>query len=84
MPIAISKDYPKADVVVIGFTDSVGPVEIDPKLSLKRATRITDELNKSKLPAKPAGLGRQSPVGDNATEEGRARNRRSEIWVVTE
>ena len=84
LPIAISKDYPKADVVVIGFTDSVGPVEIDPKLSLKRATRITDELNKSKLPAKPAGLGRQSPVGDNATEEGRARNRRSEIWVVTE
>jgi outer membrane protein OmpA-like peptidoglycan-associated protein len=84
LPITIARDFPNADVVVIGFTDSVGPVEIDPKLSLQRATRITDELNKSKLPAKPAGLGRQSPVGDNTTEEGRARNRRSEVWVVPE
>ena len=84
LPVTIARDFPKADVVVIGFTDNVGPVEIDPKLSLQRAMRITDELNKSKLPAKPAGLGRQSPVGDNATEEGRARNRRSEVWVVPE
>lgn len=84
LPIAIAREYPKADVVVIGFTDNVGPVGIDPKLSLQRATRITDELNKSKLPAKPAGLGRQSPVGDNATDEGRARNRRAEVWVVPE
>lgn len=84
LPVTIARDFPKADVVVIGFTDNVGPVEIDPKLSLQRAMRITDELNKSKLPAKPAGLGRQSPVGDNATDEGRARNRRSEVWVVPE
>ncbi|MEI6756168.1 MAG: phosphate ABC transporter substrate-binding/OmpA family protein, partial [bacterium] len=84
LPVTIARDFPKADVVVIGFTDNVGPVEIDPKLSLQRAMRITDELNKSKLPAKPAGLGRQSPVGDNATEDGRARNRRSEVWVVPE
>ncbi|MCX6873455.1 MAG: phosphate ABC transporter substrate-binding/OmpA family protein [Verrucomicrobia bacterium] len=82
LPLTIAREFPKADVVVIGFTDNVGSVEIDPKLSLQRAKRITDELNKSKLPAKPAGLGRQSPVGDNATEEGRARNRRSEVWVV--
>jgi outer membrane protein OmpA-like peptidoglycan-associated protein len=84
LPIVIARDFPKAEVVVIGFTDNVGSVEIDPKLSLQRAMRITDELNKSKLPAKPAGLGRQLPVGDNATEEGRARNRRSEVWVVLE
>ena len=84
LPIAIARDFPKAEVVVIGFTDNLGPVTIDPKLSLQRATRITDELNKSKLSAKPAGLGRQSPVGDNTTDEGRARNRRSEVWVVPE
>jgi outer membrane protein OmpA-like peptidoglycan-associated protein len=84
LPIAIARDFSKADVVVIGFTDNVGSVGIDPKLSLQRATRITDELNKSMLSAKPAGLGRQSPVGDNTTEEGRARNRRSEVWVVPE
>lgn len=80
----IVKDFPKADVVVIGFTDNVGSEAIDTKLSLQRAVRITDELNKSNLSAKPAGFGRQTPVGDNTTEEGRARNRRAEVWVVPE
>jgi outer membrane protein OmpA-like peptidoglycan-associated protein len=82
--VTIVKDFPKADVVVIGFTDDVGSEEIDTKLSLNRAVRITDELNKSNISAKPAGFGRQTPVGDNTTEEGRARNRRAEVWVVPE
>ena len=82
--VTIVKDFPQADVVVIGFTDDVGSEEFDPKLSLQRAVRITDELNKSNLSAKPAGFGRQTPVGDNTTEEGRARNRRAEVWVVPE
>ncbi len=84
LPITIAKEFQKADVVVIGFTDNVGPIEKDPILSLQRAKVITDELNKSKLPAQPAGLGRQAAVGDNATEVGRASNRRSEVWVVPE
>lgn len=82
--VSIPKDFPKADVVVIGFTDNIGSEAIDTKLSLQRAVRITDELNKSNLSAKPAGFGRQTPVGDNTTEEGRARNRRAEVWVVPE
>jgi outer membrane protein OmpA-like peptidoglycan-associated protein len=54
------------------------------ELSLKRAITVRDYLIQQGVPASTidvAGLGLSSPIGDNATADGRARNRRVEIVV---
>lgn len=68
---------------VVGHTDSVGGVEPNQKLSQDRAAAVVAELVKSYgvAPARlrPAGVGLLAPVATNATEDGRARNRRVEL-----
>ena len=64
---------------VQGHTDSTGTRESNQKLSERRAQAIVDKLvelgiDASRLTA--VGKGQYSPIADNATEEGRAQNRR--------
>jgi len=64
---------------VQGHTDSTGTPESNQKLSERRAKAIVDKLvelgiSSSRLTA--VGKGQFSPVADNSTEEGRAKNRR--------
>jgi len=64
---------------VQGHTDSTGSPELNQKLSEKRAQAIVDKLvemgiSRSRLTA--VGKGQYSPIADNSTEEGRAKNRR--------
>ena len=71
-------------VRVVGHTDDVGSAENNRSLSGRRATAVRDWLVKrgvatARLSA--AGRGESQPVASNATEEGRARNRRVEIAV---
>ncbi|MDY4295253.1 MULTISPECIES: OmpA family protein [unclassified Xanthomonas] len=69
---------------VLGFTDSVECREYDcVDLSLRRARALHEWLlnngvSKFRL-SEPYGFGSARPVGDNKTEEGRARNRRAYI-----
>jgi len=77
--------YPKLKVIVVGNTDSVqvkGAVD-NWSLSTERANGVVRTLIKDyKLdPARltSAGKGKFDPVADNSTEEGRAKNRRTEI-----
>lgn len=67
---------------VAGHTDNVGTAEANQKLSDARATAVRDALiargcDAARLTAK--GYGQSSPVADNRTEEGRAKNRRVEL-----
>jgi OOP family OmpA-OmpF porin len=62
-----------------GHTDNVGDKAANMKLSNARAAAVAAWLTGKGIQASrlsTAGLGDTQPVGDNATEDGRARNRR--------
>lgn len=72
-------------VEVAGHTDSAGSAEYNEGLSERRANTVRDYLvsrgvNPGNLTAK--GHGEAEPVADNATAEGRARNRRVELRIL--
>ncbi|HVO38910.1 MAG TPA: OmpA family protein [Spirochaetia bacterium] len=82
------KKYPDRDIAVTGFTARApGYTEQDyQKLSEQRARAVADFL--LSLGARTAehvtarGMGASSPIGDNAAEEGRKKNRRVEITIL--
>ncbi len=74
---------PQLTVFIVGHTDSQGTYEYNADLSRKRAEAVAAELAKSyKIAAtrlKTAGVGFLAPIGSNATDDGRALNRRVEL-----
>jgi OOP family OmpA-OmpF porin len=71
-------------VLVKGHTDSVGSEAYNDKLSQRRADSVVAFLVGQGVAAdkiKAEGFGESHPVADNATDAGRARNRRVEIVV---
>jgi OOP family OmpA-OmpF porin len=74
---------PSLNVVIVGHTDSQGAYEHNMDLSRRRAEAVSAELVKSHRIAatrlRPAGVGFLAPVGSNATDDGRAANRRVEL-----
>jgi len=67
-----------------GHTDNVGSVATNSELSLRRAITVRDYLIGQGVAASSVdvtGLGVSMPIGDNSTEDGRARNRRVEIVI---
>ena len=76
--------YPATNVEVAGHTDSVGPDAYNQKLSQRRADAVKQVLVKDGVaPSRvtAVGYGESRPVADNATEAGRAVNRRVEASV---
>lgn len=82
LPIDLARGYPRAKVVILGFTDTKGTAGTNQPLSLRRAEGMSALLKQAGVEARTAGLSDQLPVDSNDTEEGRARNRRCEVWVV--
>ena len=79
---AILAVFPKVQVRAEGFTDTSGKEELNMKLSAERARTVADFLAAQGVAAERlthAGYGPANPVGDNATAEGRAKNRRVEL-----
>jgi len=77
---------PDVKVSVEGHTDNVGSAAANQTLSEKRAQAVVAWLSShgiegSRLQAK--GWGASKPVEDNATEEGRAKNRRVELVRIS-
>jgi OmpA-OmpF porin, OOP family len=73
---------PALKVWVVGHTDSVGSVDANLKLSSDRATAVAAALRTMGIdPGRlaPYGAGPYAPVATNATDEGRAMNRRVEL-----
>ncbi|TWC35676.1 OOP family OmpA-OmpF porin [Pseudomonas sp. SJZ079] len=82
------KQYPQTTTTVAGHTDSVGTDAYNQKLSEKRASAVREVLvNQYGVEGErvnAAGYGETQPVADNATESGRAINRRVEAEVETQ
>ena len=77
--------YPSTMIDVLGHTDSVGSDAYNQRLSEQRAQSVANYLTSRGVnPARIAtrGYGETMPIADNATEAGRAANRRVEIKVV--
>lgn len=67
---------------VTGHTDNVGLHDHSVKLSEARAAAVVDALVTAGIPRNrlgSAGAGPDSPIADNNTDEGRAKNRRVEL-----
>ncbi|PKL17294.1 MAG: OmpA family protein [Spirochaetae bacterium HGW-Spirochaetae-5] len=82
---AIKKKYPDREIIVEGHTDSRGEKSYNQSLSEKRAMRVSDYLKSKSGHDKFSykGYGQSNPLGDNSTEQGRAKNRRVEIIIKT-
>ena len=73
---------PNISVRIDGHTDSVGAEAYNQKLSERRAGAVRDYIAGKGIPASrlsTRGFGETKPVSDNATNDGRARNRRVEL-----
>jgi phosphate transport system substrate-binding protein len=70
------------NVMLIGFADGTGATDSNVTLSEERAHTVADQFAPRGLtPAVVTGFGAALPVASNATEDGRQKNRRVEIWV---
>ncbi|WP_452219622.1 OmpA family protein [Lacinutrix salivirga] len=70
---------------IAGHTDNTGDATANMELSKNRALAVRDYLLSKgmtidRLTAK--GYGQDNPIADNTTEEGRAKNRRVEIFLI--
>ena len=73
-----------ARVVIIGHTDNTGSDAVNNPLSLDRAHTVRDYIvtrGVTSSRVETAGRGEREPIASNATEQGRAKNRRVEILL---
>jgi outer membrane protein OmpA-like peptidoglycan-associated protein len=81
------KERSVANVVIEGHTDSTGSPQINQRLSEQRADSVRGGLVARGVSAnrfQTKGLASSQPVADNATDAGRAQNRRVEIVLLGE
>ena len=73
------------EVEIRGYTDNTGSYEGNMKISQRRADAVKAYLVKNGIASeriKTKGFGPESPVADNKTREGRAKNRRIEFFRI--
>ncbi len=77
-------DMPDTDITIWGHTDNTGSAAVNERLSLERANAVKSYLNglgiaNSRMES--AGKSYNEPVASNDTKEGRAQNRRVEVYI---
>jgi outer membrane protein OmpA-like peptidoglycan-associated protein len=78
-------DNPDLKFSVEGHTDTTGSAAANQTLSDARSKAVVDKLIQTGIAAdrlKSDGKGQTSPIADNATDEGRAKNRRVEFVKI--
>lgn len=82
----LAQTFGAAYIKISGNTDSVGSHQMNVELSRKRAQAVADFLSKQygfdKDKFVVVGNGPDKPVASNDTEEGRAKNRRTDFEVI--
>jgi outer membrane protein OmpA-like peptidoglycan-associated protein len=82
---AVLYKYKDTRIRVIGHTDSTGGADYNYNLSNRRANSVASFLAANGLDQGriiSQGMGPDQPIADNATEQGRAQNRRVELEIV--
>lgn len=74
---------------VVGYTDSTGPETYNQQLSERRAKAVADYIiaraqRVGSSDIEVIGMGEADPIATNATSEGRAKNRRVDIFAQGE
>lgn len=75
----------RVKIEIAGHTDDQGSNEYNDKLSQNRAKAVHDYLVEKGIAEERLaykGYGKRKPIADNATEEGRAANRRTEFVII--
>jgi outer membrane protein OmpA-like peptidoglycan-associated protein len=84
--IAFIKKYPHNKIRLEGFTDSIGSMKYNQRLSERRARATKKYLMKhagvDAMRIATEGYGETRPVASNKTRAGRAENRRVEILIL--
>lgn len=83
--IVIMKAYPTARGRLEGHTDNTGDAAANKTLSDARARTVRDAMVAGGIDAArldAAGFGQERPVASNDSEEGRAKNRRTELVIT--
>jgi OmpA-OmpF porin, OOP family len=82
--VAILKAYPNVAVSLEGHTDNTGDAAANKKLSLDRAVTVKEIMVQGGITEARIGTdgyGEEKPIASNQNEEGRAKNRRTELVV---
>jgi OOP family OmpA-OmpF porin len=80
------KEHHRLTIEVQGHTDSTGSAAYNLKLSDRRANSVVDYLVSQGVPRaqlSAKGYGQTQPIASNATAEGRAKNRRVVMHVIS-
>ncbi|MFI1398371.1 OmpA family protein [Streptomyces sp. NPDC020681] len=85
--VAEIKKHNATKVRVFGFTDNLGTYEHGQALSKQRADAVhsvlSQQLNDAGISYEVRGYSEDYPIADNASEEGRTKNRRVEVSFPT-
>ncbi|MFA5973390.1 MAG: OmpA family protein [Lentimicrobiaceae bacterium] len=83
--VTVLNTYPDTDIQVQGHTDSKGSEGYNKKLSVRRASAVSDYLRNNGIAANRIsiiGYGETMPKYDNNTEDGQSQNRRVEFLIT--
>jgi len=84
--VEMLQQNPTMRIEISGHTDNTGKPDYNQKLSLGRAESVKAYLGSKGIVAtriEAKGYGDTRPVADNATPEGRAQNRRTEMKIIS-
>ncbi len=85
--IAVLNKFPKMTIEITGHTDSDGDDAVNLALSQQRARAVHDYLLSNQIASprlRSRGFGETKPLDSNETEEGKAKNRRTEFQILTQ
>ena len=85
--VEVMKLKPALIIEIAGHTDNTGPYEVNKKLSQDRSEAVRNYLIKNGISAgrlTAKGYGDTEPVASNDTDEGKQKNRRTEVRIVKE
>lgn len=78
-------NQPNTEIRVVGHTDNTGGDAVNDPLSVQRAASVRDYLSARGVGPERvtiAGMGERQPIADNSTPQGRAQNRRVEMFLA--